>query len=212
MELQPLELQPVDLEHVELQHLDVTLPATAPPGFDAGEVIPVFHEWVGAQAHETLLVDVADYRHVPGGPGVVLIGHEADYALDCGAPGLALRYRRKAALPGGNADRLAQALRATLQAAERLAAEPALAGRIAFALHGLRLVVNDRLLAPNTARTAAALLPELEDWVTGARGHEEFSLVWDSEPRHRFGVTLYTTRPTVLPAVLLAVLARLGAS
>jgi hypothetical protein len=186
---------------MELQHLDVKLPATHPPDFDPGAAIAVFHGWVREQVCEELLVDVADYRHVPGGPAVLLVGHQADYALDAAPPGLGLRYQRKAALPGDNPARLAQALRAALRAALRLAAEPALAG-LAFALDGLRVVVNDRLLVPNTAQSAAALLPELEAWFAAQLGHEEFSLVWDGDPRQRFAVTLHTLRETDLPALL----------
>ena len=203
---------------MELQHFDVALPALAADAFDPGEAIPVFHDWVREQSCPELLVDVADYRHVPDGPGVLLIGHQADYALGSAGAGpsaggeasavsaLSLRYQRKATLPGTNAERLAQALASTLRAALRLAAEPALAGRLRFILDGLRVVVNDRLLAPNTPQTAAVLLPELEAWFAGVLGHEEFSFVWDSEPRRRFGVTLRSPRPTELAALL----ARLG--
>lgn len=187
---------------MELQHLEVKLPAAPAADFDAGALIPVFQDWVRAQSCPELLVDVADYRHVPGGPGVLLVGHEADYALDEAPPGPGLLYRRKAALDGANADRLAQALGAAARAAARLAADPALEGRLAFAADGLQVTVNDRLLAPNTPATAAALVPELEAWFAATLGHERFSLVWDSEPRHRFAVTLACVEPLALDALL----------
>ena len=205
---------------MELQHLDVLLPAVPADGFDPAEAIPVFHAWVRTQGQGQppagLLIDVADYRHVPGGPGVLLIGHEADYALAplAGAegvpaapgaaehpPALGLRYQRKAALPGSNAERLAQALGAVVGAAGRLAAEPALAGRLRFHGNGLRVTVNDRLLAPNTPASAERLLPELRAWFAALLGHAAFRLEPEREPRRRFAVTLHSERPVPLEAL-----------
>lgn len=196
------------MDAMELQHLEVRLPVIPADGFDAGEAIPVFHDWVRRQPTGELLIDVADYRHVPGGPGVLLVGHEADYALAVEGSGAALRYQRKAPVTGSSAQRLGQALGAALRAARMLKDDPALAGRLRYGLDGLQVVVNDRLLAPNTPGTAAVAVPALEAWLAGALGHEDFSLVWDSEPRHRFGVTLRSSE--ALDAA--AVLGRLGTS
>ena len=44
--------------------------------------IKLFHRFIQEQAVLGLLVDVADYAHVPHGPGVILIGHDVDYAVD----------------------------------------------------------------------------------------------------------------------------------
>ena len=51
-------------------------------GVEMEEFIPVFHDWIQTQQLAELLIDVADYRHVPHGPGVVLIAHDAHYAMD----------------------------------------------------------------------------------------------------------------------------------
>jgi rhodanese-related sulfurtransferase len=44
--------------------------------------IELFHRFIQEQAVLGLLVDVADYAHVPNGPGVILIGHDVDYSID----------------------------------------------------------------------------------------------------------------------------------
>ena len=67
---------------MNIDHVNVKVFAKAP--VDLAAAIPVFHRWIQEGACEELLIDVADYRHVPAGPGVVLIGHEANYSLDCG--------------------------------------------------------------------------------------------------------------------------------
>ena len=46
------------------------------------EVLKLFHEWIQEDRIDDLLIDVADYRHVPDGPGVILVAHNAFYSLD----------------------------------------------------------------------------------------------------------------------------------
>src|SRR5919198_4013028 len=105
---------------IELQHINVKLFVNDPEKVDVQAVVPLFHRWIQGQIFDELLLDVADYSHVPDGPGVVLIGHEADYALDNTEGRLGVRYNRKASLPGCNRDRLIQATRAALNAFQRL--------------------------------------------------------------------------------------------
>src|SRR6266481_5109785 len=109
---------------IELQHINVKLLLKDSEALNHGHldpVIPVFHSWIQRQVFDELLLDVADYRHVQGGPGVILIGHEADYSVDNTDTRLGVRYNRKAVvLNGGNQDRLAQATRAALKACQRL--------------------------------------------------------------------------------------------
>ena len=64
------------------------------------QLIPVFHRWIREQAMPELLIDVADYSHVPAGPGVMVIGHEANYSVDNRENRLGLLYNRRAALEG----------------------------------------------------------------------------------------------------------------
>jgi len=105
---------------IELQHINVKLMVKDPENVDLAAVVPVFHTWIQGQIFDELLLDVADYSHVPDGPGVVLIGHEADYALDNTDGRLGVRYNRKAILTGSNRDRLVQATRSALKAFLRL--------------------------------------------------------------------------------------------
>ena len=74
--------------------------------------IELFHRFIQEQVVLGLLVDVADYAHVPNGPGVILIGHDVDYAIDstAGRTGL-LTTRKHYGQPGSG---LAEVLRDTL--------------------------------------------------------------------------------------------------
>jgi len=133
-------------------------PASA-KGFDLEAVIPVYHRWIKDHALPELTIDVANYGHVPEGPGVVLIGHGSDYFLDEGEGRLGLLHNRKRAgfAPG---ERLGDLARRALHAAALL--EKDLGGKLAFATNELLFRVNDRLAAPNTDATFAAVKGQLE--------------------------------------------------
>lgn len=61
--------------------ISVTLSSRAADSGLLEEVGAVFHQWIGNNSLQDILVDVADYRHVARGPGVVLVGHECNYQV-----------------------------------------------------------------------------------------------------------------------------------
>jgi hypothetical protein len=169
---------------MDLQHLNVKFFVDQPETVDLESFLGVFNTWIQDQVTDELLIDVADYRHVWAGPGVILIGHAANYSLDNAGNRLGLLYNRKAPLPGSNRDRLQQAVRAALLAAQRLSAQPGLT----FSGRELQLTVNDRLLAPNTAATWEAAQPELAGFFDQLYGPGRYTLARHPEPRERFTV------------------------
>jgi hypothetical protein len=183
---------------IELQHINVKLLVKDAEKVDLEAVVPVFHTWIQGQSFDELLLDVADYSHVPDGPGVVLIGHEADYALDNTDGRLGVRYNRKAPMPGSNRERLAQATRAALSAFERLERDL----NLHFNNREIQIVVNDRLLAPNTDETRKTAEPELRGFVDQLFGGAEYSLEYPSEPRKLFGVRVTAAREFTVQALL----------
>lgn len=134
------------------------------------DAVPVFHSWIQKQSiKDHLLIDVADYSHVPDGPGTVLVAHEANFYLDELDGRLGLTYSRKQPLPGPFADRLRFVHRALLDAAKLLTEDEAFAGRIKFRPDEFTFKVNDRLLAPNTPATFEAVRSDLQRMFEGAR-------------------------------------------
>ena len=127
-------------------------------------VIPVFHKWIQEHAVPGLLIDVADYTHLVDGPSVLLVAHEANYALDRtgGRPGLS--YTRKQPLPGSFGERLATAAAALVTAVRRLEEDTSrmTGGGITFAGNEIEFTANDRLAAPRHADAEAALRREIE--------------------------------------------------
>ena len=134
--------------------------------------IPVFHHWIQSRALDDLLIDVVDYRHVPHGPGIILIGHDAQYGMDnavAGRPGLL--YSRRRETHASRTDirsipqRLQSVFRDTLTACRLLEAEPGLQTSVQFRTDELLLRVNDRLHAPNTDDAFTALQTHLEPFL-----------------------------------------------
>lgn len=160
---------------IQLQHINVKLLLKDPENLALDSVIPIFHRWIQDQIFDELLLDVADYRHVKHGPGLMLIGHEADYSLDNTDGLLGVRYNRKAPLPGTNLDRLIQATRSALLACQRLQSDTRLNGRVHFNGRDVQLIINDRLLAPNDEKTRQAATPDFNRLAAKLFGHPEVS-------------------------------------
>lgn len=180
------------LQEIKLQHVNVKLFLSDPAGVDLEPLIPIFHSWISGRVLEEMLLDVADYRHVPSGPGIVLIGHQADYAVDNTGGRLGVRYNRKAAVEGDNQAALRQAARAALTVCQRLEEEPRLAGKLRFNGQEIEVFVNDRLLAPNTSATFEAVRADLDEFSRKLFRGGPYSLVYDSgrDPRSLFSVSL----------------------
>lgn len=157
------------------------------------ELVPIFHRWIQSRAlPEQMLVDVADYEHVPDGPGVLLVAHEGNLTLDLGGGRLGLTYTRKQPAPGTLNDRWRAVARTVLTAAQLLEDDPSLAGRLRFRTDELKLFANDRLLAPNDPATLTALRPAF-DTLTGALyGDARCEVVPEKDPRNRLGVSVTT--------------------
>jgi len=156
------------------------------------ELIPVFHRWIQQKRTPHMLIDVADYSHVPAGPGILLVAHEGNYMLDDLGGRRGLTFYRKSSLDGPLADRLLSVVRDAVAAAEALAAEPELAGRLAFSGAELTVYFNDRLLAPNSDDCFAALEPEIARLFDRALGGGA-KLVRSDDPRERLTVTARVT-------------------
>lgn len=178
---------------LELQHINVKLPFKK--SFDLDPIIPIFHEWIQNQVFDELLLDVADYRHVKDGPGVILIGHEADYSLDQTDGRLGVRYNRKSRQPGSNKGRLEQAAGSALNALQKLQSDSRLGGEIAFDGQEIEIVVNDRQLAPNSLATRETSARDFELLAANLFGRDAFTMTYPNDPRRLFRVTLKSTQP-----------------
>lgn len=195
--------------------IDLKLFATDESSVEAEELIPVFHRWIQEGSVDDLLIDVADYSHVPEGPGVILVAHDAQYHLDLGEgrPGLLYSRRREthASVQGLDSleERLASVFRAAFTVGRKLESESSLAGRLRFRGDELLLRINDRLRAPNTDATEAAVRPGVEALLERLYPGADFQVEREGEPRDLFTLRIRTGR-SVPTAMLLARLGKPG--
>ncbi len=180
---------------MELQHVNVKIFVDGELRVEPARFIEVFHAWIRDSVLDELMIDVADYRHVPAGPGVLLIGHESDYSMDNTDGRWGLRYNCKAPLGGTNQDRFRQALGSAVNACRLLEKQFANDGPMTFSRSEFDLFINDRAFAPNTTDTFAMCKPELETFLAGALGHNDFTLEHHADSRQRFGVAVKAANP-----------------
>ena len=166
-------------------------------------IIPVFHQWIQEHAVPGLLIDVADYTHLVDGPSVLLVAHEANYALDeaDGRPGLS--YTRKQPLEGMFGERLGTAAAALITAARCLEQDTSrmTGGGITFRTNEIEFVANDRLAAPRSAGTESALRNELNALGTRLYGGADVEVRPLDDPS-RLGFTIKAPETVPLKTLL----------
>lgn len=163
------------------------------------ELIPVFHRWITDGALEDeLMIDVANYEHVPKGPGIVLICDRAHYYFDVRENRWGIRYRGRREARATGREAIAHAFAAALRAASLLESDPELEGRYRFRTDEVEFGVYDRLRAPSGDETFAAVKPELEAVVEALYGSPPRGVELVSGPKEPFMVSIDSgTAPTV---------------
>lgn len=185
----------------QLQRVGLKLFVDDSSSFALRELVPIYHRWIQQHVVEGVLIDVADYQHVPGGPGVMLVAHEGNYAMDL-EDRRGLLYYRKQPVDGSLTERLVSLARTVLVAARQLEQEPSLAGRIRFPGNELQIVANDRLLAPNSEETFAAIAPSMNELLARLYDGVECEVRRESDPRERFSVMIRAPQPVAVAELL----------
>ena len=156
------------------------------------DFIPVFHHWIQNNSLDDLLIDVADYSHVPAGPGTMLIAHEGNYAVDETGDRRGFLYYSKHEVAGNNlAERLAEVCRKNLAACKLLEEGEETKGRMSLDYGQIEIFSNDRLQGPNTDETWAAFEPALKEFLEMLFPGTAYDLERDTgDLRERFRVTI----------------------
>jgi hypothetical protein len=165
------------------------------------KILPVFQQWIQLHAvEEHMAIDVAEYDHVPDGPGTVLVTLEANLYLDHldARPGLS--YQRKRPLPGTFLERLTTIFRHTLLAAARLEQHPGLR----FRTDEFAVKIADRLLAPNTNETFESVRRDLETFALSVLGPQKTLEITHTpgDPRSLFEVTIKSSTSATVSDLL----------
>jgi hypothetical protein len=176
---------------MELQKIAVKVFATEPNQVPLIDFIDVFHGWI--QATDGVYHDVADYSHMQASPGIVLVANDANVSIDETGNRRGLLYSQKRKLSGSNLEKLSTVLRSALENCQRLEQEPALRGKLRFAGNQVEILMNDRLVAPNTGEAFEKIRPEIDFLARCLYASTNFTLSWNTkDPRQRLSVTIST--------------------
>ncbi|MEO8603776.1 MAG: hypothetical protein ABI629_14475 [bacterium] len=186
----------------DLQRIGLKLFCADGAAVQPHEFVPIFHHWIQQHSVEQMLIDVANYEHVPDGPGIVLVAHEGNYSIDLGGGQLGIMYTRKAPVQGDMVARLTSLARTVFGAARLLEQDAALGGRLRFRGDRLALFANDRLRAPNDAPTYAAFQPTLDALLHKLYGDAKCEVARPGDPRSRFGVSITASIPASVDELL----------
>lgn len=129
------------------KRLKIRQQLNAPISFELDDIVPIFQRWIQEDTIPGLLIDVANYKHVPNGPGILLIGDEGDYSLEMIDGQLFFVYDRKRQT-GNNISESIRILLATAQAALQ-AIEDESSLDLSIAEGATEITLLDRLQYPN---------------------------------------------------------------
>ena len=180
----------------DLHRIGVKLFAAAGGALAPREVVPIFHRWIQTGAVDNqLLIDVADYSHVPNGPGILLVAHQGNFSLDFADGRAGLTYICKQPDAGELGARLRGVARTALTACRLLEDDPAVGGRLRFRGEQLTVLANDRLRAPNTAAAREALRPALDGLLRALYGSTDCQVTAETDPRERLQLRVTAPQP-----------------
>ena len=184
-----------------LQRIQIKIACDAPPGLSLDPFLEIFARW-RKESHPAEWVDLADYAHLPRGPGVVLVGQRCNFSFDLADPGPGILYAAKKGLSGSHAERLGAAFQWCYEFSKRLIAEPEFPKDVRLRTDALELRFNDRLETPNNAPTDAELRPAVEQLLNVVFGSGEYELIPHSEPADCYAFTVHAKKAVPLDTLL----------
>ncbi len=167
----------------DLQRIDVKLLLDCPPDPDLDQFLVIFDRWRKADDHPADWVDLADYAHMPGGPGILIAGKRDTFSVNLNPPGPGLLTSVRRGLEGSLEDRFREALRRAREFNSAVMAEPEFPAEFSVREGAWEIYVNDRLGFPNTDPTDRLVRPAL----AAALGIAPELLTRDLNSRSRLG-------------------------
>ena len=157
-------------------------------------LIPLFHDWIRNNVMDDhLMIDVADYRHVPNGPGVMLIAHEAHLSVERlgGDPGLC--YQSKKDVLNEASAQFEMALRHVAKAASRFISGDS-SSSFQFSKRKFILLSTSRLELKNTKEAFEKISNDVLVMLEKVFGHNEFSLKQQGDSRAPFSMLVQSSK------------------
>ena len=184
-----------------LQRIQIKILSNAPQDLSLEPFIEIFARW-RKEKHPAEWVDLADYAHVPRGPGIVLIGQRCNFAFDTADPAPGILYTAKKGLTGTHPERLHSALQWCLELSQRFVGEPQFPPAVKLRTGALEIRFPDRLETPNTASADDALRPVVQQALDAFYGTGGYALIPQTDPRQCYGFSVQAKQAIPLEALL----------
>ena len=176
---------------MELERFCLKFFARPDTDIDDEVFITIFHEWIRYQKLSGVLLDVADYRHVPNGPGMMLITHEINFAMDRSDGRFGLFAQQKLNQADNRYDQILALVRATIAFGALLESDWRVKKNLSLEAGQFHLISSDRLRLPNTDAAYTNLLPDLEAAAAIVYPGREISIAREeNDPRERLTVVV----------------------
>ncbi len=169
-----------------LQRIDVKQLLAAPPEPDLDPFLVIFDRWRQQSENPADWVDLADYAHMPTGPGILIAGKRDTFSLNLNPPGPGLLTSVRAGLEGTLRDRFRESLRRARALNAAILSEPEFPSAFRVLEGAWEIFVNDRLRYPNSAESDSHIRPAL----AGALGVGVEALARHSDSRGRLGYSI----------------------
>ncbi len=157
---------------MQAHRFTIKYPFKDSPDIDLEAVTNLFHKWIQEDAVDGLLLDVADYKHVPAGPGIMLVGDKVEYNLDFENDEPGFLYIRKRALDVELEDEVKVGLERINKAASLLTDFG-----LSVDTTQAQITFRDRLRLPNTAEAFTKVVPLVAEAVAQVNGAATVSRV-----------------------------------
>lgn len=145
-----------DLQRIDLKLL---LEVDGEPDLDAFLVI--FDRWRKQKDHPCDWVDLADYAHMPTGPGILIVGKRDAFSVNLNAPGPGLLTSTRRGLAGTLEQRFRAAFDRARDLNAAVLAEAEFPAEFKPRQGNWEVFVNDRLQFPNSDASDAEIRPAL---------------------------------------------------
>lgn len=174
---------------MSFQKLGIKVYVKNSEGLDLQSFMVTFNDWIRDNAIPGVLIDVADYTHMHKGPGVVLVSHEANWALDnqAGEPGMLVSWKLDRE---GSLDEKIQHVHELVTRACDLIEKSSRHQGVQFDRSWFKVFVNDRLNAPANEESYQQLEKALEKFVASTFKNQKPTFKRNEDLRKRVAVSV----------------------
>ncbi len=146
---------------MEPHRISVKLYLEDPAALDPEAVVPAFHRFIREDAVGGIPIDVARYAHVVDGPGILIVGHQVDFAIDLagGRPGISVTRKRDAV--GSLAEQVRELVAWAVRLSLLLQDDDAVGDAACLSADEVLVTILDRYEAPNNDETLVRAEPAL---------------------------------------------------